>query len=343
MDVEVGDLDAGPARVRGLLLVRAGVWAGLRAGLSATWAARRYVLLAYGLNLALALGLAAVVHDALSRSLGASLAAGRMRASWDSLWYASYATQASGPAATLRPSVSGIGAVLDALDAFLDGFASVLPTAAGTGLLPAAIVYLLAWTFLGGGFLATFTRREPGDGFLAGAARFFPRLLVLAALGLAGYAALLGPLRGALEDGVAARLHDVFDERVRFAWTLAVYAAVWVLVLLLNLVLDYARVQVVRADDPRWLRAPFAALAGAVRLVGRHPLKTGALYLGTGLLWLLWLGLYAAVVPGARTASAAAILGGFLLGQVYVAGRVALRCVFYASEARLCAALDVRD
>src|SRR5262249_57212819 len=119
-----------------------------------------------------------------------------------------------------------------------------------------------------------------------------------------------------------AALHDEIDERVRFAWTLGEYLMLWAQVCLANVFLDYAKVFLVRSDD--------CSLLGAARrsigLVMRHPAAVGGLYLLTGLLWVALLVLYAAVAPGAGQSSAAGIAGAFLLGQLYLIGRVAIRC-----------------
>ena len=292
----------------------------------------RYLLLAYGLNLVLALLLGAVVFDAVRTSLGSSLAGSRMRAGWDARWYESFSTQAQGVASTFRPGVAGPGGLFEGLDAFLDGFSSLLARGPGTGILLVAVVYLLSWSFLGAAFLGTFAQRPAAGGFLARGARWFPRILPLTVLGFVFYAALLGPARGALADRLEGALHEVSDERVRLAWTVAAYGALWTLILLGNLVLDYAKVLVVLRDDVGRLMPPLRALGAAVRLVMSRPLTTAGLYAVTGLLGFLAMAVYVAVVPIAGDASGLAVAGTFLLGQILVMGRIALRALFLAGE-----------
>lgn len=301
--------------------------------------ALRPALIAYALNLALAVVLGAIVYDALQSSLGSSLAGERLRTGWDAQWYDGFSAQAQGTASTFRPSVSGPGAVLDALDGFVDGFAALLVRGAGTGVLLAAVLYVLAWSFFTGAFAGTFAARPSGAGFLARGARWFPRLLPLSLGGLVFYVVLLGPVRGAMERALDARLHDVIDERVRLAWVLAAHLGLWTVVALGNLVLDYAKVLLVlRGDDVRRPRALFA-LGSAVRLVARDPLPTVGLYAATSLVGLAVLLAYLAVVPGSGTGSAAAIAGTFLLGQLFVLSRVLVRCLFLAGEVAMVAGL----
>ncbi len=246
----------------------ASVLRALRGGFRGVVAARAWVFLAYGWNLALAACLAAVLYESIRASLGSSLAGDRMRAGWDSLWYYGFSARASGVAATFKPSVVGVGAVLDGLDAFLDGFLSLFTGGVGSGVLPIAALYLLSWTFLGGGFLGTFLKTCAPEGFLARAGRHFPRLVAVSLAGLAAYFVILGPLRDRLDAVREGVVHDVIDERVRFAWTLAEYLLLWALVLAVNVVLDYAKVFVVRDG-----RSPLRSAARSLRFVLAHPAK----------------------------------------------------------------------
>jgi hypothetical protein len=321
-----------------LLVPRApGLRRSLTGGLVLVRRAARGVLLAYGLNLVLAVLLGAVVFDAVKTSLGTSLAGERMRAGWDARWYESFAVQSQGVAATFRPAVAGPGGVLEGLDAFLDGFRALIGRGPGSGLLAVSLVYLLSWSFFGAAFIGSFADRPPDAGFLARGARWFARLLPLTVLGLVAYGVLLGPVRGALADRLERALHDVVDERTRLLWTAAAYAALWLGVLLVNLTLDYAKVLLVLRGETGRAAAPLRALGAAVRLIVRRPGATIGLYVVTGLIGLLALAAYVAVVPVARDASAVAIAGTFLLGQLLVLGRVALRALFLAGEVVLAA------
>jgi len=51
---------------------------------------------------------------------------------------------------------------------------------------------------------------------------------------------------------------------------------------------------------------------------------------GIGLLLLYWL-----IAPGAWQSSWFTIIFAFLLGQIYIIGRIAVRCLFYGGETAL--------
>jgi hypothetical protein len=295
--------------------------------------ARRYVLLAYGLNLILVALLGAVVFDALKTSLGSSLSGEQMRTDWDARWYEGFSVQAQGVASTFRPSVAGAGGVFDALDAFAEGFSTLLARGTGTGIVPVAVTYLLAWSFLGGALLGTFSAHPSGGAFLQRGAHWFPRLLPLTLAGLAFYAIVLGPVHARLDDTVEGALRGLIDERWHVAAMLIAHACLWSLVALGNLVLDYAKVLRV-LGDVSGPAAAVRAVATAARLVWRHPTATIGLYVSTALLGLAALLTYVMAVPGAAdgAGSALAFAGTFLFGQLFVLSRIALRAVFLAGE-----------
>ncbi len=298
----------------------------------------RAVGLVYLLNLVLAGVLASLVYAALASSLGTSLAGERMRAGFDPYWYNSYSSQATGVAAAFRPSVNGKGAVFDALDAFFDGFLALL-FGPGFGAVPLVLAYLLAWSFVSGGFIARFNGPADPPAFVASAGRHFPGILTITLVGIVLFGAMLGPVRFWIDATLATALREEIDERVRFAWMLGEYLAIWMVIWTIRLVLDYAKVRVVlRAGVSSIAEVP-RALWGATRLVVRHPLKTGGLHLCLGVIWLVTIVFYVAIVPGAGISTMTAVAATFLLGQLYILSRVFLRALFLAGATVMSTAL----
>lgn len=283
-------------------------------------------------GLALAIVLGSILHGAIASSLSTSLAGERMRTSFDPYWYNSFSAQATGVAASFRPSVTGAGASFDALDAFFDGFLALL-FGPGIGVLPAALAYLALWSFASGGFIALGAGRTK-HGVFSAAAQHFPGILLISLAGLAAFAATLGMLRFRLDAAVEASLRDEIDERVRFAWILGEYLVIWMLAWWLRLWFDYAKVAVVTRDagTSSIASVPRALWAG-IAMVTRHPLRTGGVQAGLGMIWLASLAVYVLLVPGAAVSTTTGVVATFVFGQVFILSRAYLRAASYVGAA----------
>jgi hypothetical protein len=317
------------------------VFAALSEGRRRLHGGKRCLAAAYVCNLFLAAVLGSIVLVTIKTSLGASLAGDRMRAGFDSLWFNSFSSQATGVAATFRPSVTGIGAVFDALDSFLDGFDGLLKTGAATGVLPVAVLYWLLWLFFSGGILSLYAAPHERRRFAAEACRWLPGIAGVAALSVVFYWLVLAVVRPWFDAVVSSATRGSIDERVRFSAISLEYIVLWAMIWFGNMLFDYAKIALVTAQPARGISAPVRAIGTACAFVWRRPLATSGLYLSLGLIWIAGPLLYWAVVPGAGDSSTGAILGGFFLGQLFVISRIWTRCLFYASETAMYAAVGV--
>lgn len=302
-------------------MARAAVAEGWRR-VGAQW---RSVGVAYLLSVALALPLAAAVAMALQQSLAHREAAERMLAGWDGLWHKSFAAQAQGIQTTFDPGVVGIGAVLRSLDALVTAALFDLPLP----IVVAGLVYLAGWVLLSGGLLSRF--RGDRGGVVGLGALHFRRLLTLAAVGWLAWALVLAGLLPALGGWIRAGTIDVIDERILAAWIVAKYAVVWILVLAIRLVIDYAKVAAV--DDPA--RTPWAALREALGLCRRRALAVLGIAAILGALGLALLLAYWIVAPGVGQRNGFQIAMAFAIGQTSVIARVTMRAWSLASAQAL--------
>jgi len=296
-------------------------------GLRRVHGAKRYLFLVYAINLVIALALGAVLANAIRTSLGSSLAADNLRRGFDGLWFQGFSAHARGLSSTFDPSVVGIGAVFNGLDSFLRGdlFGGYV------GIVAVGLLYLLMWTFFSAGFISVY-RQESGErSFWAEGARFFPRFLILAILAGILYYVIFHFVFRWLSSGVDALTRNVVDERIAFAYTLIKYLIVWLLVYAVNLTFDYGKILTVVRDHGNALTAPLKALGFVLGNLGR----TAGLYVSVGLVWIVLMFVYWLIAPGAGQASALAIFGAFLLGQLYIVSRIWTRCLFYGSQTAL--------
>lgn len=284
-------------------------------GLRRVVAHGRDVAVAYLFNLLLALPLAAAVQKSIADSVRHREAAERLLHSWDGLWHASFSAQAGGLDASFSAGVVGIGAVFRALDALITGALFELPVP----LVVVGLLYFLGWVFLSGGLLRRFSGDERGL-FAAGAA-VFGRMFWLACIGGLASLLVLGSLLPWLTVLVQHQLHEVIDERIAVAWVLAKYLLVWLLMIEIRVLVDYAKVMV--AADPEcstlaalrqslvFCRARTGAVVGVVVRIGA---------VGLALLVAYWV-----IAPSAAQGNPFMILMAFVISQTSVIARVAVR------------------
>lgn len=271
-----------------------------------------------------ALPFSAVLREAVRAHMGNSLAAEEAARGVNYQWWTEFAAQSTGMAGTFTTTIIGFAAVLDNLSTFLD-----------RGSRPAAILwlgaaYLVLWLFLSGGILDRYARNRPtrSHEFFTACGVYFVRFLRLAPIMALTYYALFRYVHGWIFDGLYDWLtHDLSVERTAFMWRLASYALFGFLLVVANIVFDYAKVRAVVEDR----RSMIGAVAASVRFVRRNTGGVAALYLMDGLLFVVVIGIYAFVAPGAGAAGLKLWLG-FLASQLYLLARLWVRLVFVASE-----------
>ncbi len=300
----------------------------LAGGLGRLLSHPRFLIWLYAANLLLALIPAFVVSSQIERSLEQSQMAERLHEGFDDEWYREFRVDARGFSATFTPAVTGIGAVLEALDAFASG-------KLWTGYAPIVglgILLLLVWTFASGGILSTYHQEGGGPGeFWAACGRHFGPLLRLLLLAGLFYLAAYKLLLPWVDHAVQTVNRQTIDERVAFAWVVGKYLLVLAYVFAVNLVFDYAKIVCVAENR----RSALAAATGALKLVWRRPLATVGLYLALGLVGVVLLLAYALVAPGALQSGYLGLAVVFVLGQAYVLSRVALRLYSLAAQTDL--------
>ena len=278
----------------------------------------------YVVTLLAAAPLSLALQNALATHLGASVAADTAASGVNWAWWEEFRSGASGFERTFAPSVIGFAAVLSNLSALADN------TQLQGALAVLVVVYLAAWAFLVGGILDRLARRHRvgSAGFFSACGTYCFRFCRLAVLAGLAYGALFAVIHGwLLDDLYRAVTRDLTVEQSAFVVRLVLYLAFGALVLLVNLVFDYAKIRAVVEDR----RSMVSAFIAAIRFVRRRPGPAIGLYLLNGTLFLVVLGAYAMVAPGVGPAGPSMWMA-FLVGQVYVVARLFTKLVFYASQ-----------
>jgi hypothetical protein len=197
----------------------------------------------------------------------------------------------------------------------------------------ALAAYLIVWTFLSGGILDRYARQRAtrAHGFFAAAGVFFWRFLRLAAIAGVVYWFLFTEVHGWLFDDLYPRLtRDLAVERNAFLWRAALYVIFAALLAAATIVFDYARIRTVVEDR----RSIVGALLASLAFIGRNPARVLGVYVLNTIAFLVVIGVWAGVAPGASGAGLSVWLG--LLGsQIFVLARLLVKLQGLASQTAL--------
>ncbi len=273
------------------------------------------------LTILTALPLALTLRAMLGAHLGSSLTADRLLHEWDDGWAAEFGAQAQGIGATFTREILGFGGTMAAVSAFLDA-AALTPAAAG-----AVASYIALWVFLSGGILDRFARARPlrAAAFFSACGVYFIRFLRLAVVIGACYWALFRWLHPLLFRTLWDWwTRDLTRESTAFAWRAGLYAIFLTALMLVSLLADFAKVRAVVEDR----RSMIGALVASLRFVRRRIWRVAGLYLLNVVAALILAGLWRQAAPSAAAAPWLALA----IAQIYVAGRIAAKLAFMASE-----------
>ena len=281
-------------------------------------------------NLLVALPAAGAMGALLEESIGASLVHEKMRASLDMEWYWGFSEKAGGIVETFTPGIVGAGAFYDNLESWITGdLFGLFP-----GLVALGILYALLWAFLLGGVLERMA--GPGgtaalSGFAQAGGRYFSRFVRLAMMTAVPYVLIYLAARWFYEH-LATLTRDVTEERTIFAVSLLTLAATSLLLVIVHMASDYAKIATVLQDHGDARRGMLRALAGGFRFVLSHPGAVFGIYYGVGLIGALLLGLYALIAPGAGQSTIIGVVLAFLVAQLFLLARVAVRLTLLGSQ-----------
>lgn len=298
--------------------------AAFREGIRRVNGAPLVVIGMFAVTLLVAMPLSYVLRAQIEAHLGNSLAAGAAAAGTNYDWWQEFSAQASGLATSFVPSITGFGAVLENLSTLVDHTKQTRAIAGVTA------VWLLLWSFLSGGVIDRFARarRTRSHGFFGACGMHVWRLLRLGLAALVVYAFLFGYVHEWIfTRGYSRWTRDVSVERTAFFIRLACYAAFGALLVLCNVVFDYARVRIVVEDR----RSALSGLVAGARFAWRHRAGALGLYAMNAVAFVGLAGAYAALAPGApRSGWSIWVVVG--LGEAYILLRHYLKLLFYASE-----------
>ena len=274
-------------------------------------------------TLMLALPLTLVLHEQIAGHLGSSMAAAAAADGVNFDWWNEFLAQTSGVGASFVPAILGFAAVMKNVSTVADTIG--MPTVIASTVM----IYMLVSLFLAGGLIDRLARdHEVGAGaFFSACGVYFVRFMRLGVIMAVVYLALFGPYHAWLFGQVYPALtRNITVERTAFFIHLALYAAFALPLFAFNILFDYAKIRAVVEDR----RSMIGAVGASWRFMRRHPIAVWAVYKINAFVFLLVIGLYYLIAPGASADGLA-----FAVGQLYIVLRVTVRLQFAASQTAL--------
>lgn len=302
----------------------------IRDGLRRVGANPRLVVWLWLINFAMAIPLTMVMANQIESSIGASLVHEKLRAGFDIDWYEEFSDAANDLGKTFSPAVIGVGPFLGNLEAWLNG--SLFD--GYTGIVGLGIGYMVLWAFLLGGVLDRFAHGQENltaERFFNASGRYFLRFLFLMVLSWIFYFLVLAMISPRLFSAIAAATRDTTVERTVFFLTAGAFVIVALLLAVVNMAFDYAKISTVLHDHRNML----AAAGHGLRFIFAHPAKTFGLYLILGMAALAFLGVYALIAPGANQTSAVGVIAAFAVGQIFLIVKLITRLTFLGGQMAL--------
>jgi len=279
------------------------------------------------MTLLAALPFAVALRGTLAAHLGRSEMAAQAASGVSYDWWQEFTSQATGLGSTFTPTIVGFASTLDGVSSVLDRTGEVAPVAA------AVAGYLLVWTFLVGGILDRYARQRPtrASGFFSACGVHFFRFLRLGAVAGVVYGWLFAYVHPWLfTDTYRTLTEHLSEERTALAWRAALYLLFGTALVLVNLLMDYAKVRAVVEDR----RSMLAALSASWRFIVTRPRRVAGLYAVNAGMFMALAAAWSWLAPGVGGSGLRMWLA-LAWGQAFLLARLALKLHFLASQTAL--------
>jgi hypothetical protein len=278
------------------------VFKAIAKGLGTTFRKPRLVVILYVVNLVFAVAAAAPLLALIQRELGHSLMGSNVRPV-DALWLGEAALKYG-----------------DAAPALL------------AGLIVAAVLYLALQVFLNGGLVGRLLDREGRttlEPFLADCGRYFWRYVRIFLVSLVFYVLAFGVVLKLLAALIRPASEGAVTEWLPLILSNLHFLVALLLLSILRMIVDYARIAVVADGEAKILRA----LRHALKFLGQRFFKAWAIYLLLVLLTVAGAVVFYIVLGRFAAPGVTGIVAGLVWMQINVLFRVWMRALFVSAQA----------
>lgn len=299
----------------------------LKRGLRLLLAHKKAILLAYALNLALAVVVVAPFASSFEKSLGGGLYRTSMVERIDYDWYSLVQDGGDQLLASFSPAVTGFGPFLRNLDGLVLGRLDRLPPL----LVAVGLLYILLNTFLSAAAFGSFAKDPKGLSFRDFHRRggeFFGRFLRLTLLSLLSFAILSAWIMEPVRDLTDRITDGVSVDRSVFQWDLATFLVLLFLLSILNMVFDYAKIVTTTEDRS----SVFLSLLSASTFCVTYAAPVYVLHLSIAALGVVWILCWVTLEQWVPQTAWAGVLFAIGLQQICFIGRLAFRFYFYSTQ-----------
>lgn len=279
--------------------------------------------------LVMALPLAVVMEDSIRSDIGPSLIHRDLREGLDLGWLEEFQDRGGSTAKMLQAVRVSPAMVFANLELGLSGGW----VSEHRSLAAAAGLFLVIWVLLQGGVLTLVSSPDLRFGWstlLAAGGRYFFRFFRVALMMGVAYFGVY-KLAFWLFPAIERSTRDVTVEKTVLALHLVGVLIIVTLMSVIHLVAEFARIATVREQR----RSMVLAILAAARQVGRHPLQSMGVLVVTFMMLFSVQWVYFLTAPGNAGTTSLALLFTFVVGQLYLVTRWALRIARYGAEIEL--------
>lgn len=288
----------------------------------------RMVVVIYIVNISLALLLAIPVFSSLNRSIGKSAVREQLVQGFDYDWWAGFTFQAQGVEKTIRPSLSGgFGPLFDNLELLLTGRF----TSFGVWILVFGLAYLFLAAFFNGGVIGLFADEKRSftvGRFFSYSGFYFNHMFALALTSILVFFLVYKLISPAL-FGLAGNLTASWmSERAVWFVNLAVYLLLMFIIILANMILDYAKLIVIAEKK----KSSWLCIWLGIKFIFKRFGRALSLYVLLSLISLAVVIVFGGILSFLNPSQIFILVIAFLFQQTFIFAKIWTRLNFYGAQ-----------